>query len=60
MYRHQPCFIQSVGLSIPQEASWELTRDHEGQPRNEYQYLNGAIERDTCWLGSMQKWHNLQ
>ena len=49
MYKDQPCVMTSVSLSIPQEASWELTPD--GKTKNEYDFLNKTIVKSDQLVG---------
>ena len=49
MYKDQPCVMTSVSLSIPQEASWELTPD--GKTKNEYDFLNKTITKSNQLVG---------
>ncbi len=42
MYKEQPVVMTSVALTIPPEASWELTSDVENMDNN-YEYLNGTF-----------------
>lgn len=52
MYKDQPCIITSVGLTIPQEASWELTKDSSVKREGgNYEFLNGTIKKPDILVG---------
>lgn len=49
MYKDQPCVLTSVALTIPQEASWELTADKRS--KNKYDFLNKTVVKDKKLVG---------